>query len=90
MMATRGNYQNVVDILLSREPNINVADQVRPHPSFPVLLQNGLTALGIAAREGYIGICELLIHAGAFVNQVDRCPASSSLCTVLPDLATGF
>jgi ankyrin repeat-rich membrane spanning protein len=46
--------------LLKREPNVNVVDY------------NGLSALGIASREGYTKIAEELIHAGAFVNLADR------------------
>lgn len=60
MLATRGNFIQVVELLLTREPNVNVADQ------------NGLTALGMAARDGYADICESLINSGAFVNQCDR------------------
>jgi ankyrin repeat protein len=40
MLATRGNYISVVEALLEREPNVNIVDY------------NGLSALGIAAREG--------------------------------------
>ena len=40
MLATRGNYIPVVEALLAREPNVNIVDY------------NGLSALGIAAREG--------------------------------------
>lgn len=28
ILATRGNYIDVVELLLSREPNVNVTDQV--------------------------------------------------------------
>jgi uncharacterized protein YuzB (UPF0349 family) len=45
MLATRGNHLKVVEHLFSRDPNVNIVDY------------NGLSALGIAAREG---IC--LVH----------------------------
>lgn len=78
MLATRGNYIQVVELLLSREPNVNVVDY------------NGLSALGIAAREGrftwdedefekrsenlkgYTEIAGMLLQSGAFVNTIDR------------------
>uniref|UniRef100_A0A0M3HIQ7 ANK_REP_REGION domain-containing protein n=1 Tax=Ascaris lumbricoides TaxID=6252 RepID=A0A0M3HIQ7_ASCLU len=47
-------------MLLAREPNVNVTDQ------------NGLSALSIAAREGYFEIAEMLIQSGAYVNVIDR------------------
>lgn len=56
MLATRGCHLKVVEALLSREPNVNVVDQ------------NGLSALAIAAREGYIEIAQLLVNSGAYVN----------------------
>ena len=39
MLATRGNYTKVVEVLLSYQPNVNLVDN------------NGLSALGISARE---------------------------------------
>ncbi|PAV64255.1 hypothetical protein WR25_13293 [Diploscapter pachys] len=60
MMATRGNYVGVVDLLLTREPNVNVTDN------------NGLSALSMAAREGYGDICQSLINGDAYVNHIDR------------------
>ncbi|VDK27994.1 unnamed protein product [Anisakis simplex] len=47
-------------MILSREPNVNVTDQ------------NGLSALSIAAREGYFEIAEQLMQCGAYVNVSDR------------------
>lgn len=48
--------------------------------------KNGLSALGIAAREGYADICESLINSGAFVNQSDKLVISSIfLCIFLSD-----
>jgi ankyrin repeat protein len=40
MLATRGNHIKVAEMLLARDPNVNIVDY------------NGLSALGIAAREG--------------------------------------
>jgi ankyrin repeat-rich membrane spanning protein len=56
MLATRGCHFKVVEALLSREPNVNVVDY------------NGLSALAISAREGYIEIAQALINSGAYVN----------------------
>lgn len=36
------------------------------------ILQNGLSPLAIAAREGYVEIASMLIELGAYVNAVDR------------------
>lgn len=51
MLATRGNHIKIVEVLMAREPNLNTVDY------------NGLSALGIAAREGYKILLNLLIVA---------------------------
>jgi ankyrin repeat protein len=56
MLATRGCHLRVAEAILSREPNVNVVDY------------NGLSALAVAAREGYVEIAQLLINSGAYVN----------------------
>jgi ankyrin repeat protein len=56
MLATRGCHLKVVEALLSRDPNVNVVDY------------NGLSALAISSREGYIEIAQALITSGAYVN----------------------
>jgi len=60
MLASRGNHLKVVNLLLAREPNVNIVDY------------HGLSALATAAREGYTEVARTLIDAGAFVNLVDR------------------
>lgn len=56
MLAVRGCHFKVVEAILSRDPNVNVVDY------------NGLSALTVAAREGYIEIAKALINSGAYVN----------------------
>lgn len=60
MLAVRGCHHRVVEMILSREPNVNVVDY------------NGLSALGSAAREGYVQIAQALLHCHAYVNIIDR------------------
>jgi ankyrin repeat protein len=56
MLATRGCHLRVVEAILSRDPNVNVVDY------------NGLSALAVAAREGYVDVSQHLINSGAYVN----------------------
>ena len=60
-MAVRGNYPNIVSLLLKHSPNVNAVDQ------------DGMTALAVACKEGNSDIAFQLIAAGAYVNvQVQR------------------
>ena len=61
LMAVRGNYPNIVSLLLKHSPNVNAVDQ------------DGMTALAVACKEGNSDIAFQLIAAGAYVNvQVQR------------------
>lgn len=42
-----------------------------------IVFQNGLSPLGVAAREGYAEIASMLIQIGAYVNCIDRVISSS-------------
>ena len=60
LVSVRGNFPQIVSLLLQHGPNVNAVDQ------------EGLTALAIACKEGSTDIVYQLIAAGAYVNlQVD-------------------
>lgn len=59
-MATRGNYVDLVNLLLEHRPNLNAMDK------------DGGTALTIACKEGYTEIATALLNAGAYVNMQVR------------------
>lgn len=62
MVATRGNFVDLVNLLLEHRPNLNSIDK------------DGGTALTIACKEGYTEIATALLNAGAYVNmQVSWC-----------------
>lgn len=77
--ATRGNYLDTVEAILRLEPNVNAYDKV-PTPSLSSHqarvevkeMQDGMTALSIAAKECYAEVALVLLEAGAWVNVVDR------------------
>ena len=50
--ATRANKCEIVEQVLSKGPNVNTVDK------------DGLTALGIACKEGYTDIALKLLNAG--------------------------
>ena len=52
----KGNYVDLVHLLLEYRPNVNALDK------------DGGTALTIACKEGYSEICHALLQAGAYVN----------------------
>jgi ankyrin repeat-rich membrane spanning protein len=56
LVATRGNYVDLVRLLLDHKPNVNALDK------------DGGTALTIACKEGYTEIAQALLNAGAYVN----------------------
>ena len=60
LVAVRGNFENLVELLISYKPNVNACGS------------NGLTALMIACKEGYINIVNALLHANSYVNLCDR------------------
>merc|ERR1719447_2505675 len=59
-MAVKGNFPNIVSLLLKHSPNVNA------------VAQDGLTALHIACKEGSTDIAFQLLSAGAYVNLQDR------------------
>jgi ankyrin repeat-rich membrane spanning protein len=59
IVATRGNYEEVVELILSHKPNTNANDA------------QGLTPLMTACKEGNINIVNLLLYHGAYVNLTD-------------------
>lgn len=59
IVATRGNYEEVVELILSHRPNTNANDA------------QGLTPLMTACKEGNINIVNLLLYHGAYVNLTD-------------------
>lgn len=60
LVATRANYVDIVELLLSYNPNINTIDK------------DGMTALAIACKEGYSEIALKLINSGSSTNLQDR------------------
>ena len=56
LVATRGNYVDLVNLLLEHRPNLNAMDK------------DGGTALTIACKEGYTEIATALLNGGAYVN----------------------
>lgn len=56
LVATKGNYVDLVSLLLEHRPNLNALDK------------DGGTALTIACKEGYTEIATALLNAGAYVN----------------------
>ena len=56
LVSVRGNFPQIVSLLLQHGPNVNAVDQ------------EGLTALAIACKEGSTDIVYQLIAAGAYVN----------------------
>lgn len=56
LVATKGNYVDLVNLLLEHRPNLNALDK------------EGGTALTIACKEGYTEIATALLNAGAYVN----------------------
>ena len=59
IVATRGNYDEVVELILSYKPNTNANDA------------QGLTPLMTACKEGNINIVNLLLYHSAYVNLTD-------------------
>lgn len=55
-MATRGNYVDLVRLILERKPNVNALDK------------DGGTALTVACKEGFTEIAQALLVGGAYVN----------------------
>lgn len=47
------------------------------------ILQNGLSPLAVAAREGYAEIASMYIERGAYVNAVDRVQCFFFVCLQL-------
>ena len=60
LVATRGNYEKVVETLLDYKPNVNAADA------------QGMTPLMTSSKEGNINIVNMLIHSNSYVNLQDK------------------
>lgn len=56
LVATYGNYVDVVNLLLEHKPNVNALDK------------DGCSPLTIACKEGYYEIAAALLSAGAYIN----------------------
>lgn len=56
LVATQGNYEEVVNLLLDHKPNVNALDK------------DGCSALTIACKEGYYEIATSLMSTGAYIN----------------------
>lgn len=56
IVATQGNFIDVVNSLLEFKPNINALDK------------DGCSALTLACKEGYYEITTALLAAGAYIN----------------------
>ena len=61
ILATTGNFVDVVHLLLEHKPNVNAVDK------------DGCTALTIACKEGFHDIVLALIAAGAYINLQVSC-----------------
>jgi ankyrin repeat protein len=60
LVATRGNYVDIVSMILNHSPNNNAFDA------------DGMSALAIACKEGYKEIAKKLLKAGAYANVQDK------------------
>lgn len=56
LVATQGNYEEIVQLLLEHKPNVNALDK------------DGCSALTIACKEGYYEIATALMNIGAYIN----------------------
>lgn len=56
LVATQGNHEEVVNLLLEHKPNVNALDK------------DGCSALTIACKEGYHEIASALLNVGAYIN----------------------
>ena len=77
-LAAVHGHDKVVELLLAAGTEVNTVDEVSDYYSFnhnvqdEVLLQDGRTALQLAAWDGHDKVVELLLAAGVEVNTVDK------------------
>uniref|UniRef100_A0A915HFM0 KAP NTPase domain-containing protein n=1 Tax=Romanomermis culicivorax TaxID=13658 RepID=A0A915HFM0_ROMCU len=60
IVAAKGQHVEIVELLLTVNPNVNTLDQ------------DGMTALAYATQAANAKLTEMLLEAGAYVNIVDR------------------
>ena len=56
LVATQGNHEEVVNLLLEYRPNVNALDK------------DGCSALTLACKDGFYEIALSLVNAGTYIN----------------------